>query len=216
MTVKLGTKSIVQDEIIKLLKRQGSLRFTEIREYLDISKPVLSYHLGILKNEKSIQFTESGREKHYKLSPNISKKFERKMAIVSGNFNASFEADLDEFHSNLENGFEFIAEELSAIFLYTMIKGMKTGKNWIKAFDSKELAQMVLLYFNSKIFDDEKKIKKLKQILLQKGFEDYFKEINKISNKLEKETINEIFEMLNEKYSGDVKFLEEEAPEKLD
>lgn len=128
-------KSEIQDKIVKLLyknrEEKKTVRFTELRKKLGISKPVLSYHLGILKDENIIEFTQEGREKHYRLNEKSPKTLEMKIKDLYLSYvihHDMVSPDPDDEPNDLLN---WLSSIIGCIYLFFMLKSIETGRDWV-------------------------------------------------------------------------------------
>jgi predicted transcriptional regulator len=209
-------KSDIPENIIRLLIQFKTSTFTEMKNMLNVSNPVLSYHLKTLTDEKLIVFQKEGRKKHYKISKNILKKFDSRLTLISENHNMSFGMFLDVYEKDTEIMFTVISDMLSSMFLYTIIKGMQTGDNWFKGFDPKQMAEETLVAF-AKIVLGEEHIKFPEIVKYARhDMNEFFKQINKIPDIEKKNKIDLLYKKLKERYPERVDYLELEAPEQIE
>lgn len=209
-------KSDIPENIVRLLIQFKTSTFTEMKKILDVSNPVLSYHLKTLTDEKLIEFQKEGRKKHYRISKNILKKFDSRLTLISENHNMLFEMYLDADRKDTEIMFTVISNMLSSMFLYTIIKGMQTGDNWFKGFNPKEMAEETLVAF-ARIVLGEEHVKFPEMVKYARhDMNEFFKQINKLPGIEKKSKIDLLFNKLKERYPNEVEYLELEAPEQLE
>lgn len=209
-------KSGIPEKIIRLLIQFETFTFTEIKNLLNVSNPVLSYHLKSLIDEKLIVFEKEGRKKHYRISKNILKKFDNRLTLISQNHNMLFEMFLNNDSEDIEIKFSIISDMLSSMFLYTIIKGMQTGDNWYKGFDPKTMAEETLVEFTNIVLGKEHvKFPELVKYA-RHDMNEFFKQINKISDAEKKNKIDLLYNKLKKRYPERISYLESEAPEQLE
>lgn len=177
-----------QSEIVRLLhkKENRKLRFKDIQEKIGISKPVLSIHLKKLEKEGSIISIKEGREKYYMISENMYKILERRIDILASNYNLFTNNELAFLdYSKKEKFYSNIGDKLNAMMIYSTLKSIETGENWIGAIDTKEFTITLMYWIVQSIYPDKmpeklndlielrdfKKIKMLLKKALKKGLD---------------------------------------------
>lgn len=206
-------KSDIPKRILKYLRTIGPVTYTQLKEHLGISNPVLSYHLNTLKEKQMIEFEKKGRQKFYDITKESKIKVENKNAFLINMYEEYFSDTIsEEFNLEfLDKNFERIGKMISALLLYLIFKSMETGNNFTENFDVKELTSTILWHICEKIYDD-KQNKKLQKMLLEFDFDGFFKETKKINGKSQKEILQEMFDTVNDIYPNDMHFLKSEAP----
>jgi len=205
-------KSDIPKRILKYLRTIGPTTYTELKTNLDVSNPVLSYHLNTLKEKQMIEFEKRGRQKFYDISKESKIKVENKNAFLINMYEEYFDEILsEEFNLDfLDKNFESIGKMVSALLFYLIFKSMETGHNLIDHFDVKELSSTILWHICRKTYNN-KQNETFKKMLLEFNFDDFFKEIKKINGKPQKE-IQEMFAIINDIYPRDMYFLKSESP----
>ncbi|MEM4379766.1 MAG: helix-turn-helix domain-containing protein [Thermoplasmatales archaeon] len=203
-------ESDIQTEIIKLLKKNKEARFTEIKNTLNVSKPTLSYHLYILLNEKAIEFERKGREKIYKLSDIKPKKFKRQVERLSINYTDHlFLSNPSVTPKTPTKIIDEISNNVSAFFLFMILKSIQTGKNWSKAFDTKEMVWVSTDLLSYTLFGKNVDHNVLENYAVE-GEDKFFKKVYQLSKDLKNEPlINSLMKYLQEKFPVEFKILEQ-------
>lgn len=206
-------KSDIPKRILKYLRTEGSTTYTELKTELNVSNPVLSYHLNTLKEKQMIEFEKRGRQKFYDITKESAIKIENKNAFLINMYESYFDETIsEEFNRDwLDKNFERIGKMVSALLFYLIFKSMETGNNLIDNFDVKELSSTILWHICRKTYN-EKQNETFKKMLLEFNFDDFFKEIKKINGKPQKETLQEMFDTIGDLYPDDMFFLKNEAP----
>jgi DNA-binding transcriptional ArsR family regulator len=77
--------SVSRLRIVQLLAARGPLTVTEIRDAVDVSQPLLSWHLSILRRAGLVQTTKEGRQVFYTLAPQETARLRAHLdAVLSG------------------------------------------------------------------------------------------------------------------------------------
>lgn len=194
-------EGFTQSEIVKLLRKEKNMKFTDLRQRLQISKPVLSKHLSKLEKQKVIESQKKGREKHYMLRSYALKIPERRIDVFSSNYN---DYSMDNLlatteYNSLEELFSKFTKKMNAIYLYTLLKSMETGRNWQRAIDMKQFSNIILLLITDFLYSD-KKPDELSELIVESN-EDLFEKIKpfimkkNIRNKLKQlyETVQSLY-----------------------
>ena len=194
-------KSDIQKQIIKLLLKNEKMNFTGLKNNIQVSKPVLSYHLQILKKEKVVTFEKKGREKHYSLLNTVKHNHNRQVELFSMHyFSESFFSNTS-IETSPQNIFNEISNNMTALFLFLFLTSIKTGKNWMSAFDSNELMFNSSDLLCSILFDSNSVHPDDLRHYLTKGWDVFFKKMytfNKNSKKLSR--IDELLEHIEEDF----------------
>ena len=211
----IPSRSDAQGIIIKLLMRNNTMTFTELQKWLKLSRPALSRHLAILREDETIEFEKKGREKYYKLKNIASKHLERNFDIISASYSEFFGYLLYESkHENFDDFIEFVNKKLNACFFFTIIKSLETGKNWLPAFDSKEMFGMTTDFVADMILRmDTKPNKTYEKIEESRGMlesDESFTEFNKLikTDDRLKKNLKKLRKIIEQKYSEEIKLLE--------
>lgn len=203
-----------QSEIVKLLRKRENqkLRFKDILDKIGISKPVLSIHLKKLESEGSVVSIKQGREKYYMASENMYKIPERRIDIMASNYNLFSNNELAFLDfANKEKFYSEIGKKLNAILIYSTLKSIEAGENWINAIDTKEFTVLLLHWILQSIHTDKtpdnlndfiesRDFKKIKTVLkksvkngLSKNLKPYYETLQKMYS-TEFEIMNYSFE----------------------
>ena len=146
-------KSHLQSSIVKLLLKNTRMRFTDIQNTLKISKPVLSYHLKILRNNNTIKSNDVGREKFYVLIDIKKMNFEYRldclysMYVKDSNLFPIYRIDLDD-----NEIMKYLGDKVSGLYIFLILKSIVSGKDHINAFDSKGLRYYIMEILNDHLF----------------------------------------------------------------
>lgn len=206
--VSRESKSDIQNNIVKLLQKNKEAGFTEIKNTLNVSKPTLSHHLNILLDEKTIEFEKIGREKHYKLSGKISD-VDSQTAILAMMFE-EFLWDLDPKEYDFDDLLYKISDNVSAFFLYVILKSIKTGKNLFDAFESDEILRASTDFLTLRLFGKDVNVEKLRIHLGKREIDEYVTKIHQLSkSRKNNPLIDELFERLEEKHPQMIETLED-------
>lgn len=208
------SKSKVPSEIIKLLQKRNIMRFTELKDALRISKPVLSHHLTILHDEKIIEFEKKGREKHYRLSKRLPNTFERQVGLFSIDYtNHLFLSNPSVEPKTPEKIIDEISNNVSAFFLFTLLKSIQTGKNWFKAFDTKEMLWVSEDLLSYTLFGKNVDPEDL-QYYVSEGEGIFFNKAQQLSkNEKNEPLIDDLIECLEEKFPTEFEILKQKHDE---
>lgn len=191
-------KSSIPGEIIKVLQKEKSSRFKELKDRLQVSGPTLSIHLKSLMSDDIIKFEKKGREKHYSLSKNASKDFESQVSLFSSILNSTYDISPSDFKS-ISSVLEYISDNTGFIFSFVLLKSIKTGKNWTKAFDAREIVSEAMDLLVYALFEKNVDVEKLrKNIMFNSDLS--FQEIHELSKKKKnRPLIDELLERWEEK-----------------
>jgi len=202
-------KSSIPKEITRILQREESSRFKDLKDQLQISGPTLSLHLKSMVNENIIQFEKKGREKHYSLGEKSAELFENQVGTFSMTYEG-FLLDLNPKEYTFEELLSAISDNVSPFFLYIILKSIKTGKNWFSAFDSDEILRISADFLIHGLFNSTKDLEELRVYLGKREIDKFASRAYQLSkNKRNKDLTNELFELLSEQYPSVIKLLEE-------
>lgn len=205
-------KSDIPNEIIKLLGNK-EMRFTELKNMLDISKPSLSKNLEILMNDETIDCVKKGREMYYKIIDKPSKTLERKIPKFSFSYwtNSLLQLFYYPNRNSVTEAFQEIGDMLNSLFLFCLLKSIETGENWFDAFDSKGSAKSTLNILLFALLKGTTITPSMITPYLEKSnLDEFFKEANKnlVKDKKIQANLKEMFEVLKKKYPQEVEALE--------
>jgi len=147
-----------QSEIVRLLhkKENQRLRSMDIQEKIGISKPVLYSHLKKLEKEGTIFSKKEGREMYYMLSKNMYKILERRIDVLASNYNLFTNNELAFLdYSKNKKFYSEIGDKFNVMMIYSTLKSIETGENWIDAIDIKEFVITALYRILSSIYPDK-------------------------------------------------------------
>lgn len=206
-------KTEIQDNIIKILQKNKTNRFTELKNILGVSKPVLSYHLKILKSDKTIDFTKKGREKYYRLTKTASNNIDRKIVMFGGSYRDLFAIGVGLGHETITDAYKDIGDRVNAYFLFSLLKTIESGKNWFRGFDSKDMGFSTINYLLNYIFLEKEAYYNdfIEPLVGKKNMSKLLDEINKPQNrKIILNRVKTLFEQLKILYPDHVKLLEKD------
>ncbi len=190
-----------QSQIVRLLQKKENerLRFTDLQKSLSISKPVLSLHLDKLEKEGTLVSIKEGREKFYMLSKNAFKRLDRRIDILSSNYNEFNIEDLLDNYDNDEEFYSRIGNRLSAWFLFSILKSIETGEPWTKSIDIPAFSIPVLFVLTNIIYKN-KSPDEVHDILSDLDMEKIKKTIEKTSKKNMSENLKPLYDTLHKLY----------------
>ena len=197
--------------IIRLLQKNGEMRYTELKTKIGITDTAISKNLASLCDEGSIEYQKRGREKYYRIGISISKIFKRKMEILSHNY---LDYVIDEFSLNDSNceHYKIIEEKIGVFFIFTIITSIQTGKNWFKAFDSDVILDRLMGNIGYQIFKDKPLPDKWFENLETMSHDEYFENAKNMTKSSElQNNITNMYETLRKKYSKEITKLEKLA-----
>lgn len=223
---KIPPRSSAQTEIVQMLVIQKSMTFTQLQNKLKLSRPALSRHLSSLMKENTLEFEKRGREKHYSLSKKAFDTWERKIGIFSSNYISYLEKKWswpkeDESYLTSIEAYEDIGKKIGIFYLYTLLKSMETGKNWIDAVNSKRMFEDLAKVMLDFLFLDERVKGELSSddILMTMGENDwkaFFIETKKmIKSKKKKKQLDTMFQELEKLYPQEFKAIKRSEKEEL-
>lgn len=161
-----------QSEIVRLLRKKENqkIRSKDLQMKIGISKPVLIDHMKKLESEGTVISIKEGREKYYMLSKNMYKIPERRIDIMASNYNLFSNNELAFLDfANKEKFYSEIGKKLNAILIYSILKSIEAGENWINAIDTKEFT-ILLLYWILQSVHTNKTSDKLNDLIESRDF----------------------------------------------
>ncbi len=177
-----------RNEIVRLLRKKENqkIKSKDLQNKIGISKPVFIDHMKKLESEGAVISIKEGREKYYILSENIYKIPERRIDILASNYSLFTNNELAFLNfDNKEKFYSEIGEKLNAVLIYSALKSIETGENWINAIDTKEFTIMLLHWIIQSIHSDKTPDKLNEPIELRD-----FKQIRAILKKSLKKGLN--------------------------
>ncbi|AJM92188.1 winged helix-turn-helix domain-containing protein [Nitrosopumilus piranensis] len=212
--------------IVGLLAKNKQLRYSEIKKELGITDRAVSNNLTFLINEKTIEFEKKGREKYYSLSKTAFYTWERKIGIFSSNYTSYLEKKWswprgEEAYQTPTQAYEDINKKIGIFYLYTMLKSLETGKNWIDAVDTKRMFEDLAKVILDFIFVDQRTKQELfsedmLMTLATEGWEKFFAETKKMirANK-NNEKLDLMFKELENQYPEEFGAIKQSEKEKI-
>lgn len=165
-----------------MIKKNEKMTFSRIQQEIGLSRPVLSQHLRKLQEDEVIEFERHGREKHYRLAKKITKNFESQVELFSTRYTTyKFMSNSSLEPKNKETIFQEISNNLSAVLIFSLLLSIKTGKNWLKTFDTDEMfissADLLChILFGKNVSPEEL------QFELGEGWDNFIKKTHKLTN----------------------------------
>ncbi|MDE1766940.1 MAG: helix-turn-helix transcriptional regulator [Thaumarchaeota archaeon] len=206
--------STITYRIFSLLIKHEKMRFTDFENKLGISKPVLSDYLAILTEDGAINFIKKGREKHYVLNKKFLENNDRKIEKFSLFFNdrLSNTTSLNKYETTNEI-FKAVENMTAPYFLFALVKGMKTGQNWFRGFNSEELAKTVLDVLISNLFSKDVFQTEFSLLISRYDFDEVFKKVNKMikANHKTKLKLEHMYSDLSSRYADVIDLLEKDS-----
>lgn len=183
-------------KILKMILENKTMKYTQIKNELELTDAAVSRHLSNLIKDEAITFEKKGREKHYRLAKN-SKTFEGQSALLSIMLTSIYDISPSEFKS-LSELLRYISENTGFIFLFILLQSIKTGKKWTVSFNAGELfreASDLLVYG---LFEKNVDVEKLR-VNIFKNPDLFLQEVHELSkNKKNGPLIDELLELLEE------------------
>lgn len=189
------------------------MRFTDFESKLGISKPVLADYLAILTENGAIDFVKKGREKHYMLNRKFLENKTQKIERFSLFFNDRiFNTTLNKYETSDEL-FNTVEGVIAPYFLFTLVKGMQTGQNWFRAFNSEEFAKTILDLLISHLFSKEVFLTEFSLLISRYDFDEVFKRANKMvkDNHKTELKLEQMYRKLSTRYSSIMDLLEKDS-----
>lgn len=215
-----------KEMIVKLLVKHGQLRYSEMKNKIGITDRAISNNLDFLVNEGTIESIKKGREKYYSLSKKAFDTWERRIDIFSSNYigylrKRWFFPNENESYKTPVQAYEDIGKKITAFYLYTLLRSLETGKNWIDAVDSKlmfeDLASVMLdfIFIDEQIKGDSP-INHILIVLGMKGWTEFFEESKEMikKNKNNKK-VEALFNELKKLYPDEFKALKQSESEEF-
>lgn len=195
------------DKIVKKLQTKKTMTYTEIKKELKITDRAISRNLTYLLDEGTIEFTKEGREKHYRLSKNVGKIFERKIDVISSEYEIFCAEEIIENISNEEELFKKTGNALNALMQFALIKSIETGQNWLRMIDLTKFSHLTILELGDMLEVDKKD--NVINITTDMQTMDNFKVIQEyVKNKNLKNKVDKFYRTLRKIYPKEIKALE--------
>ena len=207
MDDKKEPNSDTQNLIIKLLRKNETMRYSDIKKKVRVTDATMSKSLSVLINEGTIEYEKKGREKHYRISDKIKNTFYRKMSILSYDY---CDYMVEEYPiSTHKDFFETLEKKITPFLMFTVLSSMQTGENWCSSFKSDDLIRALLNYMIADIFHE---LNISEEILLDSmselKLEDYFTLVNKKIKHEHQDKITLMYESLRKLYPNEIQKLE--------
>jgi len=130
----------IKEQIIKWL-RNGPLRFSDLKNSLRISKPVLSEHLKKLEKKEIIFFQRRGREVYYSLMAKAWESPEIRVLSFTSLIHTFIKSSLTDWGKDDKKLHEVsekdllreLARKISAAILFTQIKSAETNQDFTRS-----------------------------------------------------------------------------------
>ncbi len=131
-----------KERIIEILgKEPYSRRFTDLKNELNISKPVLAEHLNTLKKEGKITYDKVGKEVYYMLTDKAWERLETRISLFSSTITSYINGELTAWTDDVKKLQKLsekellteLARKISASILFAQIKSAETNQEWHKA-----------------------------------------------------------------------------------
>jgi len=199
--------SNTQNFIIKLLRKNKTMRYSDIKNKVMVTDATMSKSLSVLINEGSIEYEKRGREKHYKISDKIKNTFYRRMSVLSYDY---CDYIIDEYPlTTNEDFFETLEKKIIPFLMFTVLNSMQTGENWASSFKSDDIIRVLLDYVILNIFyeleiSEEILVNDLHELRL----EDYFPLVKEKIKYKHQDKITLMYESLRKLYPNEVQTLE--------
>lgn len=197
-----------KNKILKLLQKNKGMTYTQIKNQIGITDAAISKHLSELVKEKTIEFEKKGREKHYRIGKKSSETFDTKVALFSTTY-FGYLWDMNPKEYRFGDLFSAVSDSVSAFLLYLILKSIKTGENWFSAFDSEEILRASSDFIIHGIFDKNQDLEELRRYLGKTDVDTFVRRANQLSkNRKSGQLVDELFEILEERYPHEIKILE--------
>lgn len=197
-----------REQIVRMLGRNEKMRFTDMGRKLGISKPVLSEHLHLLKKQHVIDSFWKGRERYYFLSNKIRKVPQRQIDIFS--YNYLIASDLKLLFHDYDDCYEIfdeIAKKLTVFLIFSVLRSLQTGQNWLNAVDIKEFSRTVVDILANFIAESKESRTEVLDELSELNMSD-FKPLHSILNKpIHKSNIRRMYEELWNAYPEEMELI---------
>lgn len=202
-----------------MLLKNGTMTYSEIKKTLGITDNAVSKHLSTLQKENKIKFKQEGKKKFYRLADGANKEIETQKMMFSEGYIAyisqTTHTDIENIQPSdertLSELMNEISDNISAFFLFIMLKSIETGRDWYDAFEPFELfgESMDLLTYG--MFEKNVVVEKLRVLLIRNRSE-YFNKIHQLSrNKKNNTTLELLYEILEERYPDQIDYLKKLA-----
>ncbi len=172
------TKEDRKNEIVVILQIAKNMHYTDIKEKMNISDPILSKYLKSLMEEKAIKVKSDGKFRVYSLTKNAFQSQDRKMVRGISTYSDLFDIMVGMESKNFESSLIEIEKSMSGLFFYLLVNGFKSGDNWYPHFKIERFAMGILSYF-SELIKDEDVSKKLEKMFDKEDLNGIFKHYSK-------------------------------------
>jgi DNA-binding HxlR family transcriptional regulator len=127
-----------------LLRKNKTMRFTDLQREMKLSNNVLSKHLKKMKGEGKILSKKEGREVYYTLSENKSLFPEILIPSFYESMNEYVEESMVATASTDKQFLEKLSQKLSSLLLFSIFNSVRSGEDSVKYFKFDELVRYVL------------------------------------------------------------------------
>jgi DNA-binding MarR family transcriptional regulator len=144
-------EGFTKELIIRILTKYDRRRFSDLRNELKITKPMLARHLNSLEAQRKISGKKQGREVYYSLTAKQWNRTDTRIHLFSSSLLHFINRELtggkaDEERLQKLSDLDFVQElsaKVSALALFTIIKSYETQEEWYDA--SKEIVEQLAL-----------------------------------------------------------------------
>lgn len=203
-------KDDTKNKILRMIMKNKATTYTQIKTELGITDAAVSRHISTLLKNKTIQFEKRGREKHYRLSDlPPSDKFELLVSSLGSSYALHYFLSNPSVEPKTpENVIDILSNQVSALFLYSVLLSIKTGKNWFEAFNKTEMLWNSLDLLSHALFRKNIDPDELQD--LSADYEIFFKKVHQLSkNEKNVPLIDTLMECIEEKFPEQFEILEE-------
>jgi DNA-binding HxlR family transcriptional regulator len=138
MVAKRNPEGVTKELIVKILAKHDKRRFSDLRNDLKITKPMLARHLDALKLQGKISAKKEGREVHYSLTSKQWSRTDTRIHLFSSSLHHFINNELtggkaDEERLQKLSDRDFVKEvstKIGALSLFTIIKSYETQEAW--------------------------------------------------------------------------------------
>jgi DNA-binding MarR family transcriptional regulator len=144
-------EGVTKELIIRILTKYDKRRFSDLRNDLKITKPMLARHLNGLEAHGKIYAKKEGREVYYSLTAKQWNKTDTRIHLFSSSLHHFINSELtggkaDEARLQKLSDTEFAKElstKIGALALFTIVKSYETQEAWYGA--SKEIIEQLAI-----------------------------------------------------------------------
>lgn len=207
------SRSQIPHDILRLLLKNNEMRFTELKNKLRISKPVLSEHLQKMLKDNAVEVAQRGREKYYSLNKGTSKTLERKIQDVYDGYTIRLALASPDPTEDPGELLRVMADTMSAIFLLYLLKSIETGKDWVKTVRISDFMLESLEHILAQITEEEEPFDEIDLEQL-KDNDELFEKINKmITDKRKMKNVKILLNDLRHVFPGPMEILDAKIKE---